>query len=69
MPKSSKRSNSQSSAREKRKQNLPDKRKRQYEHVLESEREQGRDEKSAKRIAMATVNKTRSEKGEIRRSA
>ena len=66
MPKSSARSSSQHIAAEKRKQELEPKRKRQYEHVLESEREEGRDEKTAKRIAMATVNKTRSEKGETK---
>lgn len=49
---------------EKRKAELPAKRKRQYKHILESEKEEGRSTKSAKRIAMATVNKTRSKKGE-----
>jgi hypothetical protein len=43
-----------------------DKRERQYEHVKESEEERGRPEKTAKRIAAATVNKTRSEKGETK---
>ena len=52
---------------EKRKAELPAKRKRQYKHILESEREEGRSEKVAKRIAMATVNKTRSKKGESKK--
>ncbi len=51
---------------EKRKAELPAKRKRQYKHILESEKEEGRSTKSAKRIAMATVNKTRSKKGETK---
>jgi hypothetical protein len=36
---------------------------RQYEHVLDSERERGRDEKRAKEIAARTVNKQRREEG------
>ena len=44
------------------------KRERQYEHIKESEEERGRGEKSAKRIAAATVNKTRAEKGETKES-
>ena len=51
---------------EKRKAELPAKRKRQYKHILQSEREEGRSDKAAKRIAMATVNKTRREKGEAK---
>ena len=43
-----------------------DKRERQYEHVKESEEERGRSEETAKRIAGATVNKTRREKGETK---
>ncbi|XHH08325.1 MAG: hypothetical protein ACFCUE_12240 [Candidatus Bathyarchaeia archaeon] len=43
-----------------------DKRKRQYEHVKESELERGASEEDAKRIAAATVNKTRREKGETK---
>jgi hypothetical protein len=43
-----------------------EKRERQYEHVKESEEERGQPEKSAKRIAAATVNKTRKEKGETK---
>jgi hypothetical protein len=42
------------------------KRERQYEHVKESEKERGKPEKMAKRIAAATVNKTRREKGETK---
>lgn len=52
---------------EKRKAGLTPKRKRQYKHVLESELKEGRPEKAAKRIAMATVNKTRRKKGEIKK--
>jgi hypothetical protein len=42
------------------------KRERQYEHIKESEKEQGRPEKTAERIAAATVNKTRKEQGETK---
>lgn len=42
------------------------KRKRQYEHIKESEKEQGRSTKVAKRIAAATTNKTRRKKGETK---
>ena len=42
------------------------KRKRQYEHIKESELEQGSSEGTAERIAAATTNKTRKEKGEIK---
>ena len=61
-------SSAQSKAAEKRKKELPAKRKRQYKHILESELKEGRSEKTAKRIAMATVNKTRREKGELKKS-
>jgi hypothetical protein len=44
------------------------KRERQYEHVKESEEERGKSEKTSKRIAAATVNKTRAEKGETKES-
>jgi hypothetical protein len=44
------------------------KRERQYEHIKEGELEQGRPEDTAERIAAATVNKTRSEKGETKES-
>jgi hypothetical protein len=40
------------------------KRERQYEHIKENEQERGRSAGTAKRIAAATVNKTRAEKGE-----
>jgi len=42
----------------------PPKRKRQYEHIKESELERGASKEDAKRIAAATVNKTKKEKGE-----
>jgi hypothetical protein len=43
------------------------KRERQYEHIKEGEmEEQGRSEEDAERIAAATVNKTRREKGEAK---
>ena len=41
------------------------KRQRQYQHIKESELQQGRSLESAERIAAATVNKTRREKREI----
>jgi hypothetical protein len=40
------------------------KRARQYEHIKESEREQGRSEGRAKEIAARTVNKERARSGE-----
>ncbi len=43
-----------------------DKRKRQYEHIKESELKRGASEEDAERIAAATVNKTRREKGETK---
>ncbi len=45
------------------------KRERQYEHIKESEEERGRPEGTAERIAAATVNKTRAEKGETKKSS
>jgi hypothetical protein len=42
------------------------KRKRQYEHIKESELERGASEETAERIAAATTNKTRREKGETK---
>jgi hypothetical protein len=48
------------------KEHLPkvsDKEQRMYEHIKESERDQGRSMKRAKAIAAATVNKHHSEKG------
>ena len=44
------------------------KRARQYEHIKESAKKQGRSTKRAKEIAAATVNKQRREKGETKRS-
>ena len=48
------------------KEHLPsvsDKEQRMYEHIKESELEQGRSTKRAKQIAAATVNKHHSEQG------
>jgi len=48
------------------KEHLPrvsDKEQRMYEHIKESERDQGRSIKRSKEIAAATVNKHHSEKG------
>jgi hypothetical protein len=42
------------------------KRKRQYEHIKESARKQGRSPRRAKQIAAATVNKQRSQAGETK---
>jgi hypothetical protein len=42
------------------------KRERQYKHIKESAKEQGKSEKTAERIAAATVNKTRKEHGETK---
>jgi hypothetical protein len=44
------------------------KRKRQYEHIKESEMRRGRSSRVAKRIAAATTNKTRRKKGETKGS-
>jgi hypothetical protein len=41
-------------------------RKRQYEHIKESELSRGASEQTAERIAAATTNKTRREKGETK---
>jgi len=46
-----------------------DKRERQYEHIKESERKQGRSLKRAKEIAARTVNKERAQKGEAKESS
>jgi hypothetical protein len=43
-----------------------DKRERQYEHIKESEKEQGRSTERAKEIAAATVNKQRAQSGETK---
>ena len=42
------------------------KRQRQYEHIRESELEQGRSEDRAEEIAARTVNKERAESGETK---
>ncbi len=42
------------------------KRERQYEHIVESQRDQGAPAKKAKRIAAATVNKERARSGEAK---
>src|SRR5437879_11145429 len=42
------------------------KRERQYEHIKESEKKQGRSTKRAKEIAARTVNKERSRSGETK---
>jgi hypothetical protein len=42
------------------------KRERQYEHILEAERERGVPKKRAKEIAARTVNKARARSGEAR---
>jgi hypothetical protein len=42
------------------------KRERQYEHIKEEETERGRPEDTAERIAAATVNRTRTAKGETK---
>lgn len=64
---STSRNKAQKSGAEKRKAELSPKRKRQYKHILESEKKEGRPLKTAKKIAMATVNKTRRNKGEIKK--
>jgi hypothetical protein len=45
------------------------KRERQYEHVKDSEKKQGRSTKRAKEIAARTVNKERARSGEARESS
>ena len=45
------------------------KRERQYEHIKESEKKQGRSTKRAKEIAARTVNKERARSGEARESS
>jgi hypothetical protein len=45
------------------------KRERQYEHIKESERKQGRSTKRAKEIAARTVNKERARSGEAKESS
>ena len=46
-----------------------DKRERQYEHIKESEKKQGRSTKRAKEIAARTVNKERARSGEAKTSS
>ena len=46
-----------------------DKRERQYEHVRESAKNQGKSTERAKEIAARTVNKQRSESGETKKSS
>jgi hypothetical protein len=45
------------------------KRERQYEHIVESERDQGASTKKAKEIAARTVNKERARAGEAKTSS
>jgi hypothetical protein len=45
------------------------KRERQYEHIVESEKEQGASTKRAKEIAARTVNKERARAGEAKTSS
>jgi hypothetical protein len=45
------------------------KRERQYEHIKESEKKQGRSTERAKEIAARTVNKERARSGEARESS
>jgi hypothetical protein len=45
------------------------KRERQYKHVKSSQKRQGKSERSAKRIASATVNKQRARTGESKRAS
>ncbi len=45
------------------------KRERQYQHIAKSEKGEGRSAATAKRIAAATVNKTRRKKGETKGSS
>ena len=45
------------------------KRERQYKHIVESEKKQGRSTKRAKEIAARTVNKERARSGEARESS
>jgi len=45
------------------------KRERQYEHIVESEKDQGRSTKRSKEIAARTVNKERARSGEAKQSS
>ncbi len=46
-----------------------DKRERQYEHIKESQKDQGRSEDRAEEIAARTVNKERARSGEAREAS
>jgi plasmid stabilization system protein ParE len=46
-----------------------DKQDRKYEHIVESERDQGRSPKRAKEIAARTVNKERAQRGQTKTSS
>src|ERR1700750_1369506 len=50
-------------------QSWSSKRERQYEHIKDSEKKQGRSTKRAKEIAARTVNKERARSGEARESS
>lgn len=50
-------------------QSWSDKRERQYQHIKEGLREQGRSEDTAEEIAARTVNKERARSGEARRAS
>jgi hypothetical protein len=50
-------------------QSWSSKRERQYEHIKESEKKQGRSTKRAKEIAARTVNKQRARTGEAKQSS
>jgi hypothetical protein len=45
---------------------VSEKRERQYEHIKQSEKKEGRSDEDAERIAAATVNKQRRDKGEMK---
>lgn len=45
---------------------MSSRRKRQYEHILKGEEDRGISERKSKQIAMATVNKTRKKKHEVK---
>ena len=47
-------------------QGWTDKQERKYEHIVESEKDQGESTKRAKEIAARTVNKERAQKGQTR---
>lgn len=46
-----------------------DKQEREYQHILDSEKSQGRSTKRAKEIAARTVNKERAQKGQTKRAS